>query len=87
MSIHFHDFSPRQIVGVSRGLIVLAVMLGVGCLEAVRHPLARHPLPLHMLTQTGAAAMLAAFAAAVALAGYAAYWDIDAPSRYRAKRR
>ena len=81
------SLSPRQIIGVSRALIVCMVLFGLGCLQTAAHPLAGQPLPLHLLTQTGAAALLTAFAASLAVAGYAAFADIDRPRNRYTRRR
>ena len=83
MNLSLRDVSPHQIIDGVRNLIGASVLTGLACLTMVY----RSPLPQHALAQTGAAALLAAFLAAASVAAYAAVTDIDAPRRYRAKRR
>ena len=87
MDLSFPQISPRAIVSLSRALIVVAVLVGVGCLEAVARLPKGNPLQLHMLVQSGAGALMGAFLASVAIAAFAAYADVDKPRCYPGAKR
>ena len=76
----------RQIVCGMRCLVAFMVVAGMGCFQTVFRPEARLVAP-YSFTATGALALIAAFAAAVGLAIYAAVADVDGPARRNFPRR
>jgi hypothetical protein len=76
----------RDIVCGLRFAVGAMVVAGLGCFQTMFRPEARFVAP-HSFTATGSVALLAAFAAAVGLAIYAAAADVDGPQRRNFPRR